>query len=90
MHMGNEANRRMRMATQFTYGNPDVLTVVETDRPSPQAGEVLIQVAAASVNHGETKIRAGLIPQIGPPPFTLGSDLAGIVAATAPWMPVRN
>jgi NADPH:quinone reductase-like Zn-dependent oxidoreductase len=40
----------MSKAVRFDeYGGIDVLTVVEVDRPAPQAGQVLVQVKAAGV-----------------------------------------
>jgi NADPH:quinone reductase-like Zn-dependent oxidoreductase len=75
---------RMRAAIQYAFGGPDVFEIVEVDRPEPGPGEVLVQVKAASVNHGDTKIRAGKVAQVGPPPFILGSDFSGIVAKAAP------
>ncbi|ADD07330.1 NADPH:quinone reductase (plasmid) [Natrialba magadii ATCC 43099] len=59
-------------------GDPDVLTLVETERPDPAREEVLVEIRAASVNPVDAKIR-----QSGPGrlPKTTGSDLAGVVAA---------
>jgi NADPH:quinone reductase-like Zn-dependent oxidoreductase len=73
----------MRTAIQYEFGGPEVLRVVETARPQPRPGEVLVRVAAASVNFGEVKVRTG-IAGVGAPPFTLGSDLSGTVEATGP------
>ncbi|MFW6695331.1 NADP-dependent oxidoreductase [Streptomyces sp. MAR4 CNX-425] len=69
---------RMRTAIQYELGGPEVIRIVEADRPEPRAGEVLVHVRAASVNFGETKVRSG-VAEVGPPPFTLGSDLSGVV-----------
>ena len=71
----------MRAVSQDSYGGPEVLRVVETDRPEPGPGEVLVRVRAAGVNPGDWKVRAGLVRRFGDPPFTLGLDLAGVVAA---------
>ncbi|HEX2313350.1 MAG TPA: NADP-dependent oxidoreductase [Thermomonospora sp.] len=73
--------RRMRMVTQYSFGGPEVLQVVEADAPSPGPGEALVRVRAASVNYGETNARSGKVPQMGPPPFILGFDLSGTVEA---------
>lgn len=77
-------NNPMRAATQDAFGGPEVLKVVERERPVPSAGAVLVRVRAASVNQGEVKIRAGLVTEVGPPPFTLGSDLSGVVETVGP------
>ena len=65
-------------------GSPDVLTLIDTALPSPGAGEVLIQVAAAGVNRPDCLQRRGLYP---PPPGASelpGLEVAGIIAACGP------
>lgn len=73
---------RMRAISQRAFGGPEVLEVIETDRPVPSPGEVLVRVHAAGVNPADGKRRSGLLRRFGEPPFTLGLDLAGVVAAT--------
>jgi NADPH:quinone reductase-like Zn-dependent oxidoreductase len=68
----------MRALTQTTFGGPEVLEIAELDRPDPGPGEVLVRVHAAGVNPSDWKLRSGLLPRFGPPPFVLGLDLAGI------------
>ena len=55
----------MRAVEISTPGPPDVLRLVERDRPEPAAGEVLIEVAAAGVNRPDVLQRRGGYP---PPP----------------------
>jgi NADPH:quinone reductase-like Zn-dependent oxidoreductase len=64
---------------QETLGGPEVLELVEVPRPSPPPTEVLVRTTAAGVNPVDWKVRArgGLI---GEPPFTVGWDVAGVVA----------
>jgi NADPH:quinone reductase len=65
-------------------GGPEVLALKDEPRPEPQAGEVLVRVAAAGVNRPDIQQRRGLYP---PPPGASeipGLDIAGIVAAAAP------
>jgi NADPH:quinone reductase-like Zn-dependent oxidoreductase len=72
----------MRAVTQDTAGAPDVLKVVETKRPEPGLGEVLVRVHAAGVNPTDWKTRArGVFATGVKPPFTLGFDVAGVVEA---------
>ncbi|WP_131787932.1 NADP-dependent oxidoreductase [Protofrankia symbiont of Coriaria ruscifolia] len=71
----------MRAISQHVYGGPEVLEVVEIDRPAPGPGEVLVRVSAAGVNPADWKIRSGLVRRFGDPPFTLGLDLCGVVEA---------
>ncbi|NKY24686.1 NADP-dependent oxidoreductase [Nocardia gamkensis] len=69
----------MLAITQYAFGGPEVLEVVEVDRPRPGPGEVLVRVAATSVNAADWKVRAGLLGKLGDPPLTLGLDVAGVV-----------
>ena len=43
-------------------GGPEVLQPIETEKPSPESHEVLIEVAAAGVNRPDCLQRAGLYP----------------------------
>ncbi len=61
------------------HGGPEVLEVVETDRPEPGEAELLVDVAAAGVNPVDTYFRDGSYPPVGLP-FTPGVDIAGVVA----------
>ena len=51
--------------------------------PTPAAGEVLVPVHAAALNHRDVFIQQGKYAGIKPP-CTLGSDGAGEVAAHGP------
>jgi NADPH:quinone reductase len=64
-----------------SYGGPDVLYVTDIDRPTPGAGEVLVEVRAAGINPGEAGIRTGALHERFPATFPSGegSDLAGVV-----------
>jgi NADPH:quinone reductase-like Zn-dependent oxidoreductase len=70
---------RMRAITQRVFGGPEVLELVEVDRPAPGPGEVLVRVHAAGVNAADWKLRSGAIRMLGEPPFTLGLDVSGVV-----------
>lgn len=43
----------MKAAWREKYGGPEVVSVREVDKPEPAAGEVLVQVKAASVNRAD-------------------------------------
>ncbi|APX25801.1 MAG: NAD(P)H-quinone oxidoreductase [Rhodobacteraceae bacterium] len=65
-------------------GGPEVLRVVETARPDPGPGQLLIEVHAAGVNRPDVMQRQGNYP---PPPGAsdvFGLELAGVVAALGP------
>jgi NADPH:quinone reductase len=63
------------------YGEREELYVADIDRPSPSAGEVLVEVRAAGINPGEIGIRSGALHERFPATFPSGegSDLAGVV-----------
>ncbi|MFD0352349.1 NADP-dependent oxidoreductase [Streptomyces sp. NPDC127110] len=72
----------MRAVSQDTAGAPDVLKVVEVERPEPGRGEVLVRVHAAGVNPADWKTRRrGEFGAGVRPPFTLGFDVSGVVEA---------
>ena len=63
------------------YGGPEVLEYGELPDPQPGAGEILIDVHAASVNAADWKMRAGQYgAAVGFPPVP-GRDVSGVVAA---------
>jgi NADPH:quinone reductase-like Zn-dependent oxidoreductase len=68
----------MRAIRQQTLGGPEVLELVDVPRPEPGPTEVLVRVSAAGVNpvDWKTRERGGAV---GPPPFTVGWDVAGVV-----------
>ncbi len=60
-------------------GGPDVLQVVEEDAPTPQAGEVRVNILAAGVSAYDVMLRARSFPGFTRPPFTPGVDIVGVV-----------
>ncbi|MGW1287491.1 NADP-dependent oxidoreductase [Streptomyces sp. NPDC001118] len=71
----------MRAISQDVLGGPEVLREVQVERPEPGPNQVLVRVRAAGVNPTDWKHRAtgGFL---GRPPFVLGWDVSGEVAAT--------
>jgi NADPH2:quinone reductase len=61
------------------YGGPDVITVIEEDVPTPQAGEVRVKVLAAGVSLPDVLAREGVHPETPRVPYTPGWDLVGTV-----------
>jgi zinc-binding alcohol dehydrogenase/oxidoreductase len=59
---------------------PKTLELIEKPKPEPKAGEALVRIKAAALNHRDQWIREGLYPGIAPG-VTLGSDGAGLVEA---------
>lgn len=68
------------------FGPPDVFEPAELpDPPSPAPGQVLLRVAASSVNPIDVKIRSGQVPALAPDfPAVLHADVSGIVEAVGP------
>ncbi|MFF4534090.1 NADP-dependent oxidoreductase [Streptomyces sp. NPDC001407] len=76
------APARMRAVVQETAGGPEVLQLVETDRPEPRLGEILVRVHAAGVNPTDWKTRErGSFYTGESVAFTLGFDVSGVVEA---------
>ncbi|WP_367133433.1 MULTISPECIES: NADP-dependent oxidoreductase [Streptomyces] len=69
----------MRAVIQKSFGGPEVLEVVETERPTPLMAEVLVRVHASSVNPVDVGVRSGAYPLLGEPPFGVGWDISGVV-----------
>lgn len=69
----------MRAIGQDVFGGPEVLKLIEVDRPEPGPGEVLVRIQAAGVNPTDFWHRSsgGLLGH----PVRLGWDLSGVVAA---------
>ena len=60
-------------------GGPDVLRYEDVEDPEAADGQVLVRLAAASLNHLDVWVRMGL-PSV-PKPRILGADGAGVVEA---------
>lgn len=66
------------------FGDPEVLEPVEVERPSPDEGEVLIEVKSAGVNYADTMRRQNQYVEPQTLPFVPGSEVAGVVAEVGP------
>ena len=68
------------------YGGPEVLRLEDVPKPVPAAGEVLVKVAAASINPFDFKRRNGSVRAYAPITFPgiLGIDVSGTVEAPGP------
>lgn len=72
---------QMRAVYVSQLGGPEVLDYREADMPAIGAKDVLIKVAAASVNFADIKARLGNYHGAGSPPFIPGLDCSGTVEA---------
>ncbi len=67
-------------AVQITeFGGPEVLRVSDAPDPVPGEGELLVRVARAGVNFGDTHQRQGQYVAERELPFVLGGEVAGEV-----------
>jgi NADPH:quinone reductase-like Zn-dependent oxidoreductase len=77
----------MKAVVYERYGGPDVLRVEDVPTPSPAAGQVLVKIAATSINLSDweglrgSPFYARLSGLRAPRRPTLGSDIAGLVEA---------
>jgi NADPH:quinone reductase len=74
----------MRAVVMEGFGGPEVLRLGDAPRPRPGPGQVLVRVAATSVNRADLQQRAGNYP---PPPGEseiLGLEVAGVIAELGP------
>ncbi|XVU22740.1 NAD(P)-dependent alcohol dehydrogenase [Actinoplanes sp. CA-054009] len=80
----------MRAVVYDRYGSADVLRIEDLPKPSPSGRQVLVKVAATSINLSDWETLRGspLYSRIGglrtPARRTLGSDIAGWVDAVGP------
>jgi NADPH:quinone reductase-like Zn-dependent oxidoreductase len=70
----------MKAAYIEKFGGPDVIQYGDLPDPAAGPGQVLVDVAAASINGADWKVRAGQYGQ-AKFPLVLGRDFSGIVAA---------
>ncbi|MGE0791865.1 MAG: NAD(P)-dependent alcohol dehydrogenase [Sandaracinaceae bacterium] len=80
----------MRKVVFRRFGGPEVLELVEAERPTPKRGEVRIRIVATTVTSAESAMRRGeplwgrtIIGFTGPRRRfrTLGNELAGVIDA---------
>jgi NADPH:quinone reductase-like Zn-dependent oxidoreductase len=71
----------MKAAFFRRFGPPEVLEYGDLPDPVPAAGEVLVEIHAASVNAADAKMRAGQYGAKLDFPHIPGRDFSGVVAA---------
>ena len=69
----------MRAIRFSQTGGPEVLELVELDKPEPKPGQILLRHEAIGINFIDTYQRSGLYPVKLPSP--LGGEAAGVVEA---------
>ncbi len=80
----------MKAILGMRYGPPDVLEIKEVERPSPEAGKVLVRVRAASLNAADWHGMSGGLSRVfgggflRPKDPRVGTDVAGVVESVGP------
>src|SRR5436190_12613358 len=71
----------MKAAFIEQHGGPEVLKFGEMPDPVAAAGEVVVDIVAASVNGADWKVREGKSGQLSRFAYMLGRDFSGVVSA---------
>lgn len=76
----------MKTAIYTSYGSPEVIQIIETEKPLPKPNEVMVKIMASSVTRADTMMRAGK-PKLGrlflglfkPKNTSLGTGFSGVI-----------
>jgi NADPH:quinone reductase-like Zn-dependent oxidoreductase len=71
----------MKAAYIERHGGPEVLKYGDVPDPVAGAGQVVVDIVAASVNGADWKVREGKSGQLAHFPYILGRDFSGVVSA---------
>lgn len=71
----------MRALVFETFGGPELLYVAELPQPVPAPGQALVRVEYAGLNFADIYRRQGNYHLAGTPPWILGYEGAGVIAA---------
>ena len=71
----------MKAIIMDRHGGLDVLRYGDLPDPVAQAGQVVVDVHAASINGADVKVREGAYVTISTFPYVLGRDFSGVVSA---------
>jgi len=71
----------MKAAFIESNGGPEVLRYGEMPDPAAGPGQIVVDIAAASVNGADWKVRDGKSGQLAHFPYVLGRDFSGTVSA---------
>jgi len=74
----------MKAMTLRAHGGLECVRIEDIPEPRAAAGEVLLAVRAAALNHLDIWVRKGRPGMALPMPHVLGSDAAGVVAEVGP------
>lgn len=74
----------MQIVEAATLGSFEHYALIERERPTPTATQVLIQVAACSLGYADALVALGRYQVKPPVPHTPGTEIAGTVVALGP------
>lgn len=74
----------MKALVLESFGGPDSFELRDVPKPVPQAGQVLVQVHATSINPLDYQVRRGDYPDLVPMPAITGHDVSGVVEEVGP------
>lgn len=81
----------MKAAVVTKYGGPEVVKIIDTNKPTPKQNEILVKVKAVTVTAGDSRIRGSHFPKgfkipgrmalgiFSPRVKILGSEFSGII-----------
>lgn len=69
----------MKAIRVHEFGGPQALKMEDLPEPKAGPGQVVVRVKAVGVNPVDTYIRSGAYAKVIQPPYTPGSDAAGVV-----------
>jgi len=69
----------MKAIRAHQFGGPDVLKLEDVPEPKAGPGQVVVRAKAVGVNPVDVSIRSGAYSKVVQPPYTPGSDAAGVV-----------
>ncbi|MBL8015060.1 MAG: NAD(P)-dependent alcohol dehydrogenase [Candidatus Doudnabacteria bacterium] len=83
----------MKAAVVTKYGGPEVIKIIEVEKPTPKPNEVLVRIRAFGVTSGDVRIRSAKFPKgfsvparlalgiSAPRKKILGSEFSGVIEA---------
>ena len=74
----------MKAVVCSEFGPPENLTIEEMPDPVPASGEVVVDIRAAAITWPDTLIIENRYQFRGEPPFVVGGEVGGTVAAVGP------
>jgi hypothetical protein len=84
--LGRKERVPMKAIVMHEYGDPEVLKFEDYPDPTPGPGEVLVKVAATSINPIDLMQRSGAVKDFFPVEFPgiIGRDLSGTIRGLGP------